>query len=175
MSAPAYDATDSVVGLARTLRAAGVAASPERVQAAVAALALLHPARRDDVYWAGRLTLCAAPDDLPRYNQVFAAYFGERPGSVVRRPRVPRRALRLASGDAAGAEAHCAEALTIARAQDARHWELRAATDLARLWRDRGRRAEAHELLAPVHAWFSDGADAPDLQAASAVLDGLGR
>jgi uncharacterized protein with von Willebrand factor type A (vWA) domain len=101
MTGPVYDATDALVGLARTLRAAGVDASAERVQAAVAALALLEPGRRDDVYWAGRLTLCGTSDDLARYDAVFAAYFGDRPASLVRRQRVRWPALRLrADGDA---------------------------------------------------------------------------
>ncbi len=98
-----YDATDSIVGLGRTLRAAGVPASPERVQAAVSALATLDPVAREDVYWAGRLTLCAGPDDLDRYDRVFDAYFGNRPGSLVRRQRVSRPALRLVSEGSADA------------------------------------------------------------------------
>ena len=99
----AYDATGVVVGLARTLRAAGVSASPERVHATVDALRLLDPQRRDDVYWAGRLTLCASADDIARYDRVFAAYFGDRPAALVRRPTVPAAHLRLvsASPDAA--------------------------------------------------------------------------
>ncbi len=90
-----FDAVDSLVGLARTLRAAGVDASPERVQAAVQAAAALDPVRKADVYWAGRLTLCGTEDDLARYDTVFAAYFGERPGSVVRRQRVLKPSLRV--------------------------------------------------------------------------------
>src|SRR3954462_1143827 len=93
----AYDATGVVVGLARTLRAAGVSASPERVHATVDALRLLNPQRRDDVYWAGRLTLCASADDVRRYDRVFAAYFGDRPAALVRRPTVPAAQLRLVS------------------------------------------------------------------------------
>ncbi len=113
-----YGAVDSVVGLARTLRAAGVDATPDRVHATVAALALLDPARRDDVYWAGRLTMCAGADDIERYDRVFAAYFGDRPASLVRRPAAPATRLRLVpaadavppggaedSGDAAPASA----------------------------------------------------------------------
>ena len=98
--APPYDAVDSLVGLARTLRAAGTPVSPERVQAAVVAAAALHPGSREDLYWAGRLTLCASPDDLARYDRVFAAYFGDRPAALVRRPRVVRPGLRLAPGAA---------------------------------------------------------------------------
>ena len=52
-------------------------------------------------------------------------------------------------------------------------WELRAATSLARLWRDRGRRAEASELLAPVYGWFTEGFDTADLKNAKALLEEL--
>ncbi|HWG95391.1 MAG TPA: VWA domain-containing protein [Mycobacteriales bacterium] len=93
-----YDAVDSVVGLARTLRAAGVDASPDRVHAAVRALPLLDAGSRDDVYWATRLTLCGSRDDLARHDAVFAAYFGDRPTAVVRRPRVLRPAVQLVAG-----------------------------------------------------------------------------
>ena len=96
---PAFDGVDSVVGLARTLRAAGVPASPDRVHNTVRALRLLSPARRDDVYWAGRLTLCDSPADIERYDRVFAAYFGDRPLSVERRATVMRTQLRLVAGD----------------------------------------------------------------------------
>ncbi len=72
------DATAVLVGFARALRAAGVDAGPDRVQALLGALALLDPAGRFDVYWAGRLTLCGSRDDLERYDRVFAAYFAER-------------------------------------------------------------------------------------------------
>jgi uncharacterized protein len=94
----AYDAVDTVVGLARTLRAAGVSASPDRVHAAVRALPLLDAGSRDDVYWATRLTLCGSRDDLARHEAVFAAYFGDRPNAVVRRPRVLKPALQLVAG-----------------------------------------------------------------------------
>jgi uncharacterized protein len=94
----AYDAVDSVVGLARTLRAAGVPASPDRVHAAVRAVPLLDPASREDVYWATRLTLCGSREDLDRHDAVFDAYFGDRPTAAVRRPRVRRPALQLVAG-----------------------------------------------------------------------------
>jgi uncharacterized protein len=90
-----YDAISAVVGLARTLRAAGVAASPDRVHATVDALHRLDPRSRRDVYWAGRLTLCASADDIARYDRVFAAYFGDRPAALVRRPSAPAATLRL--------------------------------------------------------------------------------
>jgi uncharacterized protein len=92
-----FDGLDTVVGLARTLRASGVDASPDRVHALVAALNRLDPAKRSDVYWAGRLTLCGSAEDVARYDRVFAAYFGDRPAMLVRRPRAPAAQLRLVS------------------------------------------------------------------------------
>lgn len=65
------------------------------------------------------------------------------------------------------------QALAIARRQQARSLELRAALSLARTWRDRGRHAEARDLLAPVHAWFTEGFDTPDLREAQQLLDEL--
>ena len=58
----------------------------------------------------------------------------------------------------------------VARAQQARSLELRAATSLARLWRDQDKRAEAHDLLAPVYGWFTEGFDTLDLMEAKALL-----
>ena len=90
-----YDAVDSLVGLASTLRGMGVQASTDRVSAAVSALAELDPVNRTDVYWAGRLTLCGNADELARYDTAFAAYFGDRPGAVVRRQRLTTAQLQL--------------------------------------------------------------------------------
>jgi predicted ATPase len=75
--------------------------------------------------------------------------------------------------DAAKAQAFFERALEIARAQQAKSWELRAATNLARLWRDQGRRADAHDLLAPVYRWFTEGFDTLDLKEAKALLEEL--
>lgn len=75
--------------------------------------------------------------------------------------------------DAAEAQTHFERAIEIARAQQARFWELRAATSLARLWRDQGRRVEAHNLLAPVYCWFTEGFATLDLKDAKALLDEL--
>jgi predicted ATPase len=73
----------------------------------------------------------------------------------------------------AAAEDSYRQALTVALNQRAKFWELRAATDLARLWRDQGKRAEARDLLAPVYNWFTEGFDTPVLQDARALLDEL--
>ena len=89
------------VGFARALRQAGVACGPERVQAYVAAVEHLDPGNRDDLYWAGRLTLCGEPDDLPRYDAAFVAWFGGGAPSKSRRRKL--RATNLASLDG-GAE-----------------------------------------------------------------------
>lgn len=81
------------------------------------------------------------------------------------------KAVLEAEGEGAAAQAHFERALEIARAQQARSWELRAATSLARLRRDQGRRVEVHDLLAPVHGWFNEGFDTPDLKEARALLE----
>ena len=65
------------------------------------------------------------------------------------------------------------QALRIAQAQQAKSLELRAATSLARLWGEQGRRAEAHQLLAPVYSWFTEGLDTADLKEAKTLLDAL--
>jgi predicted ATPase len=72
------------------------------------------------------------------------------------------------------AQAHFERALAVAREQQAKSWELRAAMSLARLWRDRGERAKARELLAGVYDWFGEGFDTLDLQQAKTLLDELG-
>ena len=71
------------------------------------------------------------------------------------------------------AETFYRRAIERARSQEAKSWELRAVTSLARLWRDQGKRAEAHELLAPVYGWFTEGFDTSDLKDAKALLDHL--
>jgi predicted ATPase/class 3 adenylate cyclase len=72
------------------------------------------------------------------------------------------------------AEEHFHQALTVARQQQAKSWELRAAMSLSRLWQQQGKRAEAYELLAPVHGWFTEGFDTADLQEAKVLLEELG-
>jgi predicted ATPase len=81
--------------------------------------------------------------------------------------------LLLRQGHSETAEELYREALSIAREQEAKLWELRAAVSLARLRRDQGRPAEARDLLARVYSWFTEGFDTPDLKEAKALLDDL--
>jgi predicted ATPase len=75
--------------------------------------------------------------------------------------------------DTAKAEAYFGRALEVAREQQAKSWELRAATSMARLWRDQGRSQQARDLLAPLHGWFTEGLDTLDLNEAKRLLDEL--
>ena len=74
----------------------------------------------------------------------------------------------------AEAEACFQQALDVARHQQAKSWELRAAMSLGRLWQQQGKRAEAHALLAPIYGWFTEGFDTADLQEAKTLLEELG-
>ena len=142
-----YDGTDSLVGLARTLRAAGVAATPDRVHAAVGALSRLDASRRDDVYWAGRLTMCGTVEEGRRYDVVFDAYFGDRPGTLVRRQRILVPKLQLVSDDGAadtddgGQEEATGSASAAASSQE--HLRHRDVSSLSG-----AEKAELHRLLA---------------------------
>ena len=82
-------------------------------------------------------------------------------------------ALMSPDADAAKAEAYFERALAVARQQQAKSWELRAAMSLARLWRDQGKTQQARELLAPVYGWFTEGFDTRDLKEAKALLEEL--
>jgi predicted ATPase len=84
-------------------------------------------------------------------------------------------ALMSPEPDAAKAEAYLERALTVARRQLAKSWELRAAMSLARLLRDQGKVQQARELLAPVYGWFTEGFDTRDLKDAKALLDDLAK
>ena len=81
--------------------------------------------------------------------------------------------LRLSGSEPTEAEACFRKAIAVAQEQEASLWSLRAATSLARLWADEGRRAEAYELLAPVYGWFTEGFDTADLKEAEGMLDAL--
>ena len=75
--------------------------------------------------------------------------------------------------DVAKAEAYFERALAVARAQQAKSWELRAATSMSRMWRDLCKRQQARDLLAPIFGWFTEGFDTLDLKDAKALLDDL--
>jgi predicted ATPase len=82
-------------------------------------------------------------------------------------------ALKSPEPGAAKAQAYFERALAVARTQQAKSWELRAAMSMARLWRAQRRREEARELLAPVYGWFTEGFETLDLREAKALLDEL--
>jgi predicted ATPase len=84
-----------------------------------------------------------------------------------------RGELLLMLGNRDRVEGEFRRALAVARQQQARFWELRAAISVARLWRNEGKRNEARDLLAPVCGWFTEGFNTGDLQEAKALLDGL--
>jgi predicted ATPase len=82
-------------------------------------------------------------------------------------------ALKSLDPDTAKAQEYFERALAVARQQQAKSWELRAAMSLARLWRDQGKAQQARELLAPVYGWFTEGHDTRDLKDAKALLEEL--
>jgi predicted ATPase len=90
-------------------------------------------------------------------------------GSSHRRRNHPQ----VARGEYGEAERYFDRALAVARQQQAKSWELRAAMSIPRLWRDQGKREEARELLAPVYGWFTEGFDTRDLKEAKALLNAL--
>jgi predicted ATPase len=81
--------------------------------------------------------------------------------------------LQLASPEIPQAEACFQQALEMARRQEAKALELRAAVSLSRLWQRQGKRGAARQLLAPIYSWFTEGFDTPDLQEAKALLEQL--
>jgi predicted ATPase len=99
----------------------------------------------------------------------------ERTGERWLEPELHRHKgqLLLRQGHAEAAEELYRKALSIAAEQGAKLWELRAAMSLARLRRDQGRHTEAHNLLAPVYGWFTEGFDTEDLKEAKALLERL--
>jgi predicted ATPase len=81
--------------------------------------------------------------------------------------------LSLPVPDQRKAEVCFRKAIEIAQVQEAKSWELRAATSLARLWLDQGKRREAHALLTPVYGWFTEGFQTADLRNAKSLLDDM--
>ncbi|TDD08007.1 vWA domain-containing protein [Nonomuraea diastatica] len=131
----------TMTGFARTLRAAGVAADHERTQNLLRALGHLDVTDPGEVYWAGRLTLCATPDDLPRYDRCFAAYFGGLRAGVARTSTasvIRHLAAQAETGTDDGDDGTAAPA-TASRAEVLRH------RDVARL--TEAERAEVHRML----------------------------
>jgi uncharacterized protein with von Willebrand factor type A (vWA) domain len=129
----------TMTGFARTLRAAGVAADHERTRNLLLALDHLDVADPREVYWAGRFTLCATPDDLPRYDRCFAAYFGGR--KAVPRRTTTTSVTRHVAADGDGGEGDEASAAP-ARASTV---EILRHRDVARL--TDAERAEVHRML----------------------------
>jgi uncharacterized protein len=144
--------TEVLTGFARTLRHAGVAATPDRVHTMLACVDALDVTDPGSVYWAGRLTLCGEPDDLPIYDAAFAAYFGgERPQrapSLPVAPTIPRVEAPFVSGPPgeSGDTDEPAEVLSVAASpvEVLRHRDVAALTARER---DEVRRLLA--LLAP--------------------------
>jgi uncharacterized protein with von Willebrand factor type A (vWA) domain len=144
--------TEVLTGFARTLRHAGVAATPDRVHTMLACVDALDVSEPGAVYWAGRLSLCAEPDDLPIYDAAFAAYFGgERPQrapSLPVAPTIPRVEAPFVSGPPgeSGDTDEPAEVLSVAASpvEVLRHRDVAALTARER---DEVRRLLA--LLAP--------------------------
>ena len=81
--------------------------------------------------------------------------------------------LQQSSDNQAEAESCFHQAISIARSQQVKSFELRAATSLARLWQQQGKRQDAYDLLAPIYGWFTEGFDTADLKDAKALLDEL--
>jgi predicted ATPase len=81
--------------------------------------------------------------------------------------------IALLSPEPDAARAYFERALSIARAQQAKSWELRAAMSMARMWRDQGKHQQARDLLTPVYNWFTEGFDTLDLKEAKTLLDTL--
>ncbi|MBO2461912.1 VWA domain-containing protein [Actinomadura sp. LCR2-06] len=130
-----------MVGFARTLRAAGGTADPERVQAMLGALDHLDVLDPAEVYWAGRLTLCADPDDLARYDRCFAAYFSGATARQARRPQpvvVRRTTVAEPAGGAGGEDegelkAATASAIEVLRDRDVARLTAAERAEVARL------------------------------------------
>ncbi len=114
-------------------------------------------------------------EGLRLLTEAFAAFAASGRGDTLAEAYRLQGALLLhqATPDAAQVEVCFQQALTIARHQQAKAWELRAAMSLSRLWQQQGKRTEAYELLAPVYGWFTEGFDTADLQEAKALLEEL--
>lgn len=131
----------TMTAFARTLRAAGVAADHERTQSLLLALGHLDVTDREEVYWAGRLTLCATPDDLPRYDRCFEAFFSGRRAGASRTGAVTvtRHVAALDEGEQGDAEGDSTTA-TASRTEILRNRDVASLSD--------AERDEVHRMLA---------------------------
>jgi hypothetical protein len=115
--------------------------------------------------------------EAPRQGLAVLAALGDAAATGLYGPEVYRveGELRRMSSEPPEEAARCFErAVEMARGRELRSLELRAATSLARLFRDQGRREDARRTLAGIYSWFTEGFDLPDLRAARALLDDLG-
>jgi predicted ATPase len=112
--------------------------------------------------------LCVLAEALTRMTttggRVYEAEISRLKGELLLQQSLP---------DAAQAEVCFQQALNVARYQQAKSWELRAAMSLGRLWQRQGKGREARELLTPIYGWFTEGFDTPDLREAKVLLDEL--
>jgi predicted ATPase len=125
-------------------------------------------------FWAGALAQTGEIDDALRLIDEQIVQI-ERPGWEERLYYAEIQRLKgwmlSLKGDLRGAERNFLASLDWARRQEAKMWELRTSTSLARLWQSQGECRDAHELLAPAYDWFTEGFDIKDLQEAKALLD----
>src|SRR5262245_51442635 len=111
-----------------------------------------------------RRSVCDAMIPIKNTETMFEAEIHRIAGEIT---------LKSSEADPARAEALFERALAVARQQQAKSLELRAAMSLARLWRDQGKPQQARELLAPVYGWFTEVFDTRDLKEAKALLEEL--
>ena len=142
-----HDVVASMTRFARALRRAGIAADTSRLMSAVDALSHLDVLEIDDVYWATRLTLCSEPDDLPRFDATFEAYFGpagphRRPNDSTQPPPVVQLAPLAAEGSQDGPDSDDSELLATA----ASNAELLRRRDVTTL--SAAERAELNRMIA---------------------------
>ena len=128
------------------------------------------------------LYLASAYADLRQFDEAWRCIAEATTAVEITKEKWPEAELHRIAGeialkspelDAPKAETRFERALAVARQQQAKSWELRAAMSLACLWRDQGKPLQARELLAPVYGWFTEGFDTRDLKEAKALLEEL--
>jgi uncharacterized protein len=143
-----HEADELLLGFARALRAAGVPVTQDRTRSYLEATSLVGLDDQRATYWAGRATLCSGPDDLDRYDQVFAAWFmsGDRPSPRTQRDERPSVQAALDEGDGAG-EVETDEDTLNAMASEAEVLRHRDIADLSAT--DKAKLAALFETLRP--------------------------